>query len=104
MTSRSLLTAYRSPSPLHRPSRRARGRENEKRLHQALGLHYRLDLNQVLGNPGAGVEGGNVHKHGGERTISLLSPALGGGDRGARDQRDAGVPEQPEGKPIERLQ
>ena len=64
-------SAYRLSATLHRPRRRASRGENQQRLNQTLRLDHRFDLNQVLGNSRAGVEGRDVHQHRGQRPVGL---------------------------------
>ena len=79
--------------------------QDQERLHQRFRLDQRLDLDQMLGQPGGGVEGGDVHHERGQRPLIRLGLApLGGLHGGAGREVDPGVAEEPEGHPVERLQ
>jgi hypothetical protein len=84
---------------------RPRGREDQERLHQALGSHHRLNLYQVLGHPGAGIECCDVHQHGRQRPLGGLGAAtLGRVHRGARHQRNPRMTKQPQGESLEAIE
>ena len=74
--------------------------QDQQRLHQGLGLHLGLHLDQVLGHAGAGVERGDVHQQGRQGPVQLDRPCCRRAlDRRSRPQRDPGVTEQPQRRP-----
>ena len=105
LTAYACLSPLTLSGPLHWPGCRTRRGQNQQWLDQALGPDHRLNLDEVLGDAGAGVEGGDVHQHRRERPVGGLGPAtFSRVERGSWHQRDTGVTEQPERKAVQRFQ